>query len=695
MGAPVVLTYPATQDSADWDWIVWETLGNPDPRFQRGANSRPLGLYRMDYDKLRKAGGKSWKDPDAGWNDPPDEIGLIGGGWVKIAVVDSLDYGPHKTLIDTFLPCFSVEGGKVKEPDRNPPVTGTRTARRSSTGVGGHNTLGPPPRYIYMPFNFEDNGKSSKAYGKTPTEFKDIADQARLTTDLTRWATASRSSIVAFFDAPIPPDKHARQEWDLRTAANKTLCIEGPADGISLKTHQARHGDAKYYSVKTGVEWVASNNQGVNGKDVLESNSIHAMRRSNLISHTMNRVSTGVFEARYQIEILSILCSGGAAAYDGMQVREVTDAARNAIWFPALAIPSHGKQFAKEYGGTDKWIAFWTEFYAVPMGRAKAEMLCYFGMQHLSSNGQNFLISFKKAKGGGFNEVILRDIGDTVYNNHFFAALKDVDPIYDKELQDEIASEHGLDLDKPPVGGYLEPKMTRCAPSKVFFFDPFIKDAVKAVPHYPRVLARWCLAHNRAFADYMREKIGYSDTWSTDGSDTVSGELDTSLRIDAELSDFTSKAAYQKLIADVAALKPAKRWELVRTLEAECETVTDERLARKLVNGHEVLIGAEIEAFIKSPLGKANLEKLHAKTAVPAGAGPAMPAFTGPNCRKCGEDSDMDLTGWQRCDGCGSVYCPDCLATMRFPKGTAKVLQAMTEERRCEDCDDEITVPIG
>lgn len=237
----------------------------------------------------------------------------------------------------------------------------------------------------------------------------------------------------------------AENAWQLRPPSESSWkpYVQGIPTERTLRAYQGEGANAtvKYYSVKTGVQYVATVDQLPNGKDLLEENSMHAMNRSNLIKATMQRVGEGKFEGRYQIEILCILLQknpdGDARVasnpqdrvnpeetsvtvkakrtriadlvregeeanseemvklqreiadilkpgearikdiksgigWDGVQVREISNAGASDIWFPALAIPSHGKAFVESWAAGQDWKKFWELNFAVPLGRAKA-----------------------------------------------------------------------------------------------------------------------------------------------------------------------------------------------------------------------------------------------------------------------------------------------------------------------------------
>ncbi|MDC0715674.1 hypothetical protein [Nannocystis bainbridge] len=669
-------------DETDRDWLIWETEGNSDPKYQRGGKERKLGLYRLNYDLLRKDGQTSWQ--------PEHDDGTSGGGAVKIAVLEQLDYDQHKALLKTFLPCYSVEGGRPNEPDKFAFVAKPKTVilSRALTSDRTKNTVDVEPPFIVMPFNYDDNSPKSGAIGKNLGAFEKF-DAKRLAATLPRWATASRSTITAFPPAKVDLSPDQDNTWKLRPdeADNQKLPqVEGDVTAKTLMQHQADDANAaaKYYSVKTGVDYVATQSQRVNGKDKLEANSIHAMSRSNIIAGVQKKFGAQTFEAGYQIEILSILLRDGAE-WDGIQIREIGGAGEGEVWFPALAIPSHGKAFAETWEPKCDWVDFWTQNFATPAGRAKAEMLAYFGLQHMTSNAQNFLSAFDRAGKGAARRVILRDIGDTILNTCVFDALKSGSTMFASMLEKELADEkHGLVLTPgPPAlgGGYANPQITRIGTGIIFFFAPFLKgDLNLEDPAKTAIAGKWGLAHNEGFLAYMREKVGYAEAWSSGGG--VDGPEPDNLRTHADLSRTGQTEEYAALTRAVLALPAPVRQRLIGEFKLEIEGVVPQSAndigkLQELVGAHELLVCAEIHCYLLSDEGKQALRDLH------AGKKPRQATGAAVGCPLCSGVKPPTPVKSYACKTCGTWVCASCVPDLKFPRGTIEKMKAMTEERMC------------
>ncbi len=84
-----------------WDWITWETLGNPGKDYRRSDRMRRLGLYKLSYDRLRRANDDADK-----WAPASTEGGEIGGGRVRIHVLEDLNYSAHSRSLKLFSGVF-------------------------------------------------------------------------------------------------------------------------------------------------------------------------------------------------------------------------------------------------------------------------------------------------------------------------------------------------------------------------------------------------------------------------------------------------------------------------------------------------------------------------------------------------------------------------------------------------------------
>lgn len=310
-------------------------------------------------------------------------------------------------------------------------------------------------------------------------------------------------------------------------------------------------------------------------------------------------------------------------------------------------------------------------------------MLLYFGMLHMTSNSQNFLIAFDRSPGGPsgkLKHVILRDIGDTLYNDHVFAVLRDIDELYAKEWTHESSDPFGVTL-ASELGSYTMPRMLRIGASIVFFFEPFVKEDIERLPDCAAVLSKWCVEHNRGFAKYMKEKIGYREDWLP-GPDTVEPSLRDSVSKYCELikqNDIKYKFLFQKVLD----LNSTQRWSLIAEFERSLAGVTmlDEA---NLVNAHEVLICADIQKYIQSDTGKLAIRAFHG---VAAGAPSPAPAPRVPAPRfTCSTYTNVDTgtkAGWQKCGDCGKHYCAKCISAMEKPIGFTNPIYV---NRKCTAC---------
>ncbi len=368
-------------NKSDWDWITWETLGNSDPKFQKGDVAMEFGLWRLDYVALCQAGTGALAAQHGG--------GAIGAGWVRIHVIKGFDYRPHAALIKTFLPFLTIDNtGKLVDPVAQP---------------GGLPANADQP-WIVFPYNYDDNSKSSAAYGTD-------VENSRLAATLERWSTASRSGLARVKDGGVATDTlyvYQRNEttWPSRLHGDskdnifgKNIAKEPRSTRYSTTLKAERWPLQRFYTVKTGVEYVGTERQANNNKWNIKE-TVLAMKHSELIYTVSKGLKDNTLETRYQLDILNVQVNTALspttvdAVWDGFQVRDI-GARKDEIWFPALAIPGSGKAFALSWAGQGTvWSTFWKDNFATPLGRAKAEMLAFFGLQHLTSNAQNMLIAF-------------------------------------------------------------------------------------------------------------------------------------------------------------------------------------------------------------------------------------------------------------------------------------------------------------
>jgi len=592
-------TLAANIDDELYDWITWETLGNPSANFQKGNTLRQFGLWRANYETMA-LGGKSFVQQD--WED-----GALGRGYLRVYTLSEIDYNDHKALIATFLPCMKIDpynnGGLIDPFSR-------RVANRSNW----------PSDYVVFPYNVDDNDSSSSALG---TDLKKLAHlgAAKLKATLPRWSTASRSSIVPFgqeIDATVVDNKAWVQRKLNRLPKDageiKEKWVIGDEDEETYEGFKSEKS-AKYYSVKTGVQWVGMQDQSNTGKTYLEDGYDLAMNRSNLVAWLRNVYGAKALETRYQIEILTVVVDrvpGYADVehkWDGFQVRDLGDSTGQA-WFPGTAIPNQGKAFAAKFGNTSQWEKYWTTHFAEPLGRAKAEMLVMFGLQ-LQGNAQNMLVSFDKSSKK--SQLIVRDIGDALIHDHIYAALDNVGQ-FKNVITLEKNSGRGFFVSADENGSPNDamPRMTRIGTALLFFFGPFIQADVTV-----DVATRMALAHHKSFLAYMKEKIGYDFDGSASNGNAPEG-LKKNLLLCADNYKYTtSQLTYSQVVQAVLACPSSARLELYNALEQETQQNLGKNAnidtMRRLCAAQDMLIGADLECYLVSKAGKKALQALHSK----------------------------------------------------------------------------------
>ena len=586
-------------------WIHLETQGNPDPKYQKSERPLTFGLWSATYSHLlgmRKHGGQKPSHYMDGFNGQ-SAVRVLGDGALRVFTLSDYDYGGDLGLVATFLPCMKVDkfDGKIKAPGAQ------------ESGYNGR---------VLFPYNYDDNNKDANTLGTTV----DAYSGSIIDNELFCYPSASRSRMTW-----IPGDGVAAttvknlQTWAFNRKPGKADLVS--ADKAAAPAPQATQSPwrkrDRFYSVKSGVRYVGTNDQTAYFKDKLESSSAQAMFRSNVISQ-VERNYQQALEARYQIEVLTVLVwrddiispktEDLDPGWDGYQIRQLNYDDPDEIWFPSLAIPSEGKKFAAAFPGFQgDWVDFWTKYFAIPLGRAKAEMLVYFGMMHSSANAQNFMSAFNVGK-HKFNGIILRDIGDTLLNDHFYNTLRTINPqIYASAWASENASPEKMILSVPMGDAYQDPVVTRTGGSSVFFFPPFAKGDAADV----RVRARWFLAHNQAVLDYVIQQLGYKPGWDEqDDEETLTEE--EMLRISVWAAGYQSVNPLSASKGKLLGASSRERTKLRAGLEQKitgllAQDKPSEKVLKSYLDAHELLIGAEIQCFVCATKGKSALRALHAK----------------------------------------------------------------------------------
>lgn len=628
----------AQNNASRWDWITWETLGNPGELYRRGDRMRRLGLYKLSYDRLRRAA-----DGDATWAAASVSADgtELGGGRVKVYVLKGVDYRDHERLVHTFLPGFAIDSsGKIREPAQN--REGTIDLARVLTNSANSSLS------LVMPYNYDDNRSGCRTLGTDVANLPGYVEKAgcgRLDQELDRWSTASRSMIVAFGNRPLSEVLHRdRTVWPWRTVQNENAIVDGDPDELLLSDFLQYNPDHEYYSVKTGVTYVGRADEGKNGKDLLEANSLHAMYRSQLIDTLHRKYRSRMPATRYQLEILTVTIKRSATAWDGFQVRALPGAKRGEIWFPGTAIPNHGQPFCENYTGRSApgyWQTFWQSSFAEALGRAKGEMLVYFGLQHMTANAQNMLVVFDRVprgEGSRSSAITLRDVGDTCVNDSFFEILKTLaDPgerkvFSDFWSQEEASAEHGVFLSKGAWGDYAPAMVTRTAAASCFFIPRFYETLPLPTDTEKRqLMLRWSVALNESFLDDMVQNIAYpppgarqSRGYSYSFDDQLADYGTKKSQVWAELTQYAdpgkfTKSEYSELVTKLRALSRPVRVNLLHDVMGEIERMlarpSTEELSevdiRQWGGAHELLIGVEIDEWVGTPEGSAALKRQH------------------------------------------------------------------------------------
>lgn len=311
---------------------------------------------------------------------------------------------------------------------------------------------------------------------------------------LPRWSTASRSCLALIpedlkalkteaydnFEKPdrvrLSSDEQCRlnlPEWN--DSDHNRFCRIIPDIGQATTSSGIKHealADTKHrlYSVKTGVTYVGSINEGKNGKDYLEANCSMAMLRSEVIEAMPNKdLSFGV-----QTEVLTITApliekdKNGHPKRDGFQVRDLSCLWPGTSYLPCQAIPYARKAFDRAQQAEDQ-CRIWKNNFAIPLGRAKARLFLNYGLIHTSANAQNFLLGFK---GYELMQFVARDVGDTSWHDDYLTRYLSESPTdvarhayYAFKSENNAAIKHVLH--ETSSGDYPPPHIVRLAANSV------------------------------------------------------------------------------------------------------------------------------------------------------------------------------------------------------------------------------------
>lgn len=353
--------------------------------------------------------------------------------------------------------------------------------------------------YVRFPFNTWDSGPSDSLSWLTINEelrAEKFEERLRI---LPRWSTASRSCLALIpedasqlptiaasdldmgqrfklNDKPGKPSPNV-PEWKAKND-HRFVTTVGDVGKAAAQTgcKPTTLADTKYrlYSVKTGVNYVGSQEEGGFGKNRLEANCSMAMLRSEVIDAMPNQdLSFGV-----QTEVLTITAPStmknkeGNVVRDGFQVRDLSCLWPGTSYIPCQAIPYARKYFERASEPSDQ-CAIWRENFAITLGRAKARLFLNYGLIHTSANAQNFLLGFK---GYELMQFVTRDVGDTSWHDnyldrYFSGSPTDVARLAFLSFQSEAHSAVRHVLHETSSNDYPPPHIVRLAANSVLTHD--------------------------------------------------------------------------------------------------------------------------------------------------------------------------------------------------------------------------------
>jgi len=379
------------------EWQTYETLFNKN-KFRKSNSPFDVGLYII----------------------PLAHVNI----WVR-------DHIPRQQ-IELLVACFFSELDSQTVTDLS--------ARHCKWRVSKENIPFKEDSHVVMIYNYQDNDMKSNALGTTNTNGNVEQSLQKLQAHWTAWKTASRTNVVRV--EPLKaPYKTIAFDWPWVVEIDRKNEPQYSENCYVLKDRSAQD-----FSIKTGVCWVGSEDQRTT-KDVLDGWPIAALRSDYVADvDARMKVKDANFPTNIIIltELLSVtenkkrkskpLLKEDLADYDGMIVRDLSPLDKGKIYIPPTSIPFIHPESptiaVPEFAFIDdnKWQNFWKDAWAAAVGRAKAQFLLRYGLQHINPNPQNYLLEFKKPSVEGApleatGIVVIRDLADASLNREVLWAI--------------------------------------------------------------------------------------------------------------------------------------------------------------------------------------------------------------------------------------------------------------------------------
>jgi hypothetical protein len=130
-------------------------------------------------------------------------------------------------------------------------------------------------------------------------------------------------------------------------------------------------------------------------------------------------------------------------------------------------------------------------------------------------------------------------------------------------------------------------------------------------------LATWGIALNESFLQYFIDKVGYNSQWESfeGGAKPPRRDLLQLLTKDYA-AEMRGPDEYKILVEEVLSLHSTQRQRFISQIYEKCLKLnaTEPHVAKNLVGAHDMLIGAEVQCYLASEVGKKNLRELHVKS---------------------------------------------------------------------------------
>lgn len=195
-----------------------------------------------------------------------------------------------------------------------------------------------------------------------------------------------------------------------------------------------------YFSIKVSTDHAG----GLwNDKNLPISDAVDARNLSTIIESVADRM-----QFNYFVPLIEPFMYGIKDLDQAMVVRLLNDVAKGTKYYLPVFSALHettGKEIALLNGSNDP-VAYWKEHLVIPLAKAYAEYMAFFGMSYDSPHGQNFLIELDEHK-KPTGKIIFKDFSDSYLVKDFYQGSyreKLLKVFYHDNIKDDLHVSIGL-----------------------------------------------------------------------------------------------------------------------------------------------------------------------------------------------------------------------------------------------------------